>query len=74
MRKDQDHRLNLPPNKCCSYLPLLESESLVRWIANDEKIPILILGKKNHSGILESMITRKVKREAAKRKSIIGFS
>ncbi|MEL6442541.1 MAG: transposase [Cyanobacteria bacterium J06621_8] len=35
-----------------------QSESLVRWIAESEKIPMMILGKKGKSGILESMATR----------------
>ncbi len=36
-----------------------QSESLVRWIAEEEKIPVMILGKKGKSGILvESMATR----------------
>lgn len=35
-----------------------QSESLVRWIASNEEIPVMILGKKGQSGILESMATR----------------
>jgi putative transposase len=35
-----------------------QSESLVRWIASNEEIPAIILGKKGQSGILESMVTR----------------
>jgi hypothetical protein len=35
-----------------------QSESLVRWIASNEEIPIMILGKKGQSGILASMATR----------------
>ncbi|WP_233219953.1 transposase [Pleurocapsa sp. CCALA 161] len=35
-----------------------QSESLVRWIASNDEIPVMILGKKGQSGILESMATR----------------
>ncbi|WP_019506262.1 transposase [Pleurocapsa sp. PCC 7319] len=34
------------------------SESLVRWIASNEGIPAVTLGKKGQSGILQSMETR----------------
>ncbi len=34
------------------------SESLVRWIASIESIPVATLGKKGQSGILQSMETR----------------
>ena len=34
------------------------SESLVRWIAEEEKIPAVTLGRKGQSGILQSMETR----------------
>lgn len=35
-----------------------QSESLVRWIASIESIPVAMLGKKGQSGILQSMETR----------------
>ena len=34
------------------------SESLVRWIAEEENIPAVMLGRKGQSGILQSMDTR----------------
>ena len=35
-----------------------QSESLVRWVASNEGISAVVLGKKGHSGILQSMETR----------------
>jgi hypothetical protein len=35
-----------------------QSESLVRWIAEEESIPAVKLGRKGQSGILQSMETR----------------
>ncbi len=39
-------------------LNIHQSESLVRWIAQEENIPVVTLGKKGQSGILQSMETR----------------
>lgn len=39
-------------------LNIHQSESLVRWIAEQENIPAVTLGKKGQSGILQSMETR----------------
>lgn len=39
-------------------LNIHQSESLVRWIAQQENIPAVQLGKKGQSGILQSMETR----------------
>ncbi|MGL4884634.1 MAG: transposase [Waterburya sp.] len=39
-------------------LNIHQSESLVRWIASNEGIPSITLGRKGQSGILQSMETR----------------
>lgn len=39
-------------------LNIHQSESLVRWIAEEEKISAITLGRKGQSGILQSMETR----------------
>ena len=39
-------------------LNIHQSESLVRWMAQEENIPEITLGKKGQSGILQSMKTR----------------
>ena len=39
-------------------LNIHQSESLVRWMAQEENIPGITLGKKGQSGILQSMETR----------------
>ena len=39
-------------------LNIHQSESSVRWIAQEENIPGITIGKKGQSGILQSMKTR----------------